>query len=66
MNKKLTYFLGVFLVLLMGIVGADLVFNPTSVDFGTIIQGNNGSASSTITNNGPDNITDISFSAGAS
>jgi len=64
MNKKLTYFLGVFLVLLMGIVGADLVFNPTSVDFGTIIQGNNGSASSTITNNGPDNITDISFSAG--
>jgi uncharacterized membrane protein len=63
MNKKIS-FLGVFLMLLVAFAGADLVFDPTSADFGTVSQNSDANTTLTITNPDPDDATNITLSAG--
>ena len=59
--KKLS-FLGVFLVLLVTIVSADLTFNPTSAEFGNVNQGESSNATITITNADTSAVTGVTLS----
>lgn len=61
--KKLS-FLGIFLVLLVAIVQADLTFDPTTLDFESVNQDASKNATVVITNPDPDEATDVSLSAG--
>ncbi len=64
MNKKIS-FLGVFLTLLVAFVSAELVFDPTSVDFGNVDQNTvDNLATLTIENPDPDDATNITLDSG--
>lgn len=64
MNNKLISLAGIFFLLLVGIAGANLVFSPSTIDFGTVEQNVAKSLTITISNPDPSTKEDITLSAG--
>lgn len=65
MDKKIILFLGIFLIFLSGLVFANLTFDPSNLDFGSVNQNENKQTQFTITNPDQTDKENVTFVADA-